>query len=106
MDEKRQYPRLSLKYPVFYHLPKSGDSCFSVLNDLSIGGLKLVTEDLLAVNDTVDFKIMIGDDVIDGKGKVVWNEYSPFVENRRAGVEFIEMKSQSKAVLSHFLYSN
>ncbi len=105
MKEKRKYPRIKIRFPIYCHRVESCSSFYSVFEDISKGGLQLIAEELLAINESVKFKIKFLGEIISGQGKVVWCRSSSNSSKQIAGVKFTRMESRSRQYLSDFLFN-
>jgi len=91
--------------PVVYSILKSERSSYSVINDISLGGLNLTSEETLVADESLKIVVYLADDVLDCEGKVVWQNVLPDTEKFQAGIQFIHMNSPTKKKLSNFLQS-
>lgn len=78
---------------------------YSVVHDLSHGGMKLVAESAVELDEDVNVDINFIDKKVSGKGKVKWCSKSDTSNGDRysIGVEFTDMDETSKAMLENFI---
>jgi len=78
----------------------------SVAFDLSVGGIRLRTEDFLPVNSRVLIRFSCSDNrVVNLNGRVAWIQKVPHSEIYQAGLEFGESEQDlfSQAILNDFV---
>ena len=103
MEEKRRQERIRISFPVRCEGLKSRKTFYTVFKDISTGGLKVISEEFLAVNKSIKFEINLIDTLIRGKGKIVWCNPQTFADRYWAGIQFTEIGQGAKKVLSEFL---
>lgn len=103
MKEKRTHPRLSLLYPIQCHGLKSTTSFYTVFEDISKVGLRLLTEELLAINESFKFTINLVGKKIKGEGKIMWRKSFQNEKGHIVGVKFTKIEPKNQRVLSDFL---
>jgi hypothetical protein len=103
MKEKRKHPRLNLLYPIHCHSLKSSTSFYSEFENISNEGLKLVTDDLLDINESIKFEINLVGKSVKGEGKIVWHKSFQNKKRYTAGVKFTKLEPTNQRFLSKFL---
>jgi len=103
MKEKRKHPRLDLLHPIHCHDLKSSTSFYAIFENISKEGLKLITDDIRAINEYIKFTITLVGKSIKGEGKIVWCESLQNGKKFTAGVRFTKIEPKNKSFLSKFL---
>ena len=103
MEEKRKYPRVRISFPVRCEGLPTRKSFYTVFKDISSGGLKVISEEFMAVNKSIKFEINLINTLIRGKGKVAWCNPQSFADRYWAGIEFTEIGPSAQKALSEFL---
>lgn len=103
MKEKRKHPRLSLLFPIHCHSLKSTTSFYTVFEDISKEGLRLIAEDLLAINESIKFTISLVGKSIKGEGKIMWCKSFQNEKRHIVGVKFTKIGPKNQRFLSEFL---
>ncbi len=103
MKEKRNHPRLSLLLPIHYHSLKSITSFYTVIEDISKEGLRLIAEDLLAINESIKFTLTLVGKSIKGEGKIMWRKSFKNEKRHIVGVKFTKIEPKNQKFLSEFL---
>jgi len=103
MEEKRVHPRIKISFPVRCEDLASHRPFYTVFKDISEGGIKLICEDFLAINKFLKFEINLINNLIRGRGKIVWCNSQPFSERYLVGIQFTEMDARAQNILSKFL---
>jgi hypothetical protein len=97
---RRIFPRTVVHRIVSY---KHGGRRFLTLTlDLGLGGMKIGTHSDLSKDESLEFKLMLGDDCVRVKGRVVYSSY--LSDNRSiSGIEFIELSADDHIALQEHL---
>ncbi|MFC1514352.1 PilZ domain-containing protein [Candidatus Omnitrophota bacterium] len=103
MDEKRKQQRVKISFPVRCEGLDSRRGFYTVFKDISVGGLKVISEEFLAVNKAIKFEINLINTLVKGKGKVVWCNPQSFADRYFVGLEFTEIGPSAQKTLSDFL---
>ena len=103
MEDKRKFPRVNISFPIRCEGIKSRKDFYTVFKDISKGGVKLISNQFLALNKQLKFEINLIDKFIQGKGRVAWCNALPYSERYTAGIEFTEINSRNEKELSDFL---
>lgn len=101
---RRRYLRVEFPYTIHIYSTQ-GKPISTYTEDISSGGVRVVTQQKLHLSDIVDLKIYIGDEFIRSKGKVVWikEKSSPVLEGvlfYSAGIEFVGLSKNDSALLA------
>jgi len=67
-----------------------------------MGGMKIKTHYTLPENEHLSIKVVLGDNVIWSKGKVVYSKSAPD-KQAVSGIQFIELSPQDSALLQGYL---
>ena len=103
MEEKRKFERVRISFPVRCEGLQSHKPFYTVFKDISEGGLKLISEEFLAVNKFVKFEINLINNLVRGKGKIVWCNPQAYTDRYWVGLEFTEIGTGAQKTLSDFL---
>jgi len=84
---------------------KSNNPFYTVIKDVSEGGIRMVAETQLAIDTELDIDINLINDRVRGTGKVKW--CSEKAENGRfcVGVQFADLNEEQLAKLHSFLHN-
>jgi c-di-GMP-binding flagellar brake protein YcgR len=93
MNDRRRFVRVSL--PMFYR-PARLRSPRHAARDVSRGGLRVLTDDPLAVGTTLEIELFLPDDTsVTVEVRVVWlQELSTDAARFEAGLEFLQMEPE------------
>lgn len=103
MAEKRKYPRINVSFPVECSVLPQRKYFYTVSRDLSLGGVKILSNIFLPKNDSFKLTINLIDKTLDVKAKVAWCNSERMIDRYSAGLEFIEINQTSHRGLSSFL---
>lgn len=112
MDERRKFVRLNFDVDVAWKKIPPLDSSNPHRNsakNISEGGICLITNEPVAVGDTLDLVIKLpAQNVINAQGKVVWaSEFEVIGATREkkydAGVEFIQIRENEQEEIKKFV---
>lgn len=103
MVENRKFPRIGVSFPVECRFLPARKYFYTVSKDLSLGGVKIVSNCFLPKNDKIKVSINLIDNMLDLKAKVAWCNQERMSERFSAGLEFIETDEPSKKKLFSFL---
>ena len=103
MKDKRKHPRLRLLHPIQCQSLKSRTSFYTTFENISKEGLRLITDDILTLNENIKFTIILVGKSIKGEGKIVWRKSSQDGKRNTEGVRITEIEPESQKFLSNFL---
>ncbi|MBU1121265.1 MAG: PilZ domain-containing protein [Candidatus Omnitrophica bacterium] len=103
MSERRIASRVNVSFPVECNSLSDKSYFYTVSKDLSMSGVKILTNDFLSKNDSVKVKINLIDQVVGVKAKVVWCNKERIADRYCAGLEFVEINNLNKDALEQFL---
>ena len=103
MAENRKFPRAGISFPIECRPLPEKNYFYTVSKDLSLGGVKIISNQFLPKNDTLKVSINLIDKVLDLKAKVAWCNQERMSDRYSAGLEFVETSEQSKEKLISFL---
>ncbi len=106
MEEKRKHSRINSKHLLNYlYFEGNGDNATQGMGrtlNVSESGILLETHTLLEVENTVSLTIGIEEDVVDIKGRIIYNK-----KNQRgmfeAGIEFFDMQNETRNILKQYI---
>lgn len=102
-EDKREHPRIRISFPVRCEDLTSHRPFYTVFKDISVGGIKLISEQFLAVNKFLKVEINLINSIVRGRAKIVWCNNQPYSERYLVGIKFTEMDTHTKLALSSFL---
>jgi hypothetical protein len=102
MDDKRRFPRLNL--PMFYRFARNVEATRPAQN-VSIGGIKVETDDDLAVDTRLELDLFLPDgEPLSVDVRVVWVRELHGQDSRyEAGLEFLPMHEERRTRLERCL---
>lgn len=103
MDEKRKYFRHQLAFPVECQQMNSPQYSCTVTKDLSLGGVKIISDDFIPKGNTLKLKLNLIKRVFNFKTKVAWCNRERFSDRYYLGCEFIEIPYFYKSQYRKFL---
>ncbi len=103
MNEKRKHSRLILKFPLFCSCTTSKVSFYSAFENISLGGMLLVNNRFISLNESIEITIVFPGRTVRCEGKLVWLKNLPDWEDKKAGVEFTSLDSQSRDFIADFI---
>lgn len=103
MKEKRKHTRLRIRFPLFCYCLTSKASFFSAFEDISIGGMCLIGNGYLTLNERMEFKIKFPGRTVSCKGTIVWNKELRDSKDMKAGVEFTNLGSKNQKYIDEFI---
>lgn len=63
----------------------------------------LVNNRFLSLNEPMEITIVFPGRTVGCEGKIVWLKYLPYWEDKKAGVEFTSLDSQSRDYIADFI---
>jgi len=75
----------------------------AVINNISLAGCRIITEEPLFFNDIIDMIFKIDKDNIKAKGRIVRKIYPVKIGNSENGVKFIKFENPGKKILKDYL---
>jgi c-di-GMP-binding flagellar brake protein YcgR len=103
MKEKRQFSRVNISFPVEYKHGALKDYAYTVSKDLSVGGVKILSDSFIPKNNLLKVNINIIDKVLQMDAKTVWCSREKTFKRYSVGLRFIDTTELSKKALSRFL---
>jgi len=100
IDEKRKNSRSLVSFPVECNILPGKEYFYTVSKDLSVGGVRILSDDFLPKNNCLKLNINLIDKVLGMKAKVVWCNKERASERYSAGLEFVEIAEESKNYLN------
>lgn len=102
-QNRRRFVREDFPYTI-HIFSSAGRPISTYTDDISTGGVKVVTQQNLALKDLVDLKIYIGDDFVRCKGTIAWvrEKINPVLEGVKfynAGIEFVDLNPRESEVV-------
>ncbi len=101
--ERRQFPRIKAPVVFRYKSPLSGPT---VATDISRGGLRMYSDELLEVGKELSLDILLDEKTtVSFHGRVVWKKrLGPrFSANYDIGIEFLDITEEQQKLLGGYL---
>ncbi len=103
MQDRRKYPRVDISFPVECDILPRGGYFYTVSKDLSLGGLKIISNKFLPRNDAFKITINLIEKVVSLKARVAWCNETRASDTYYAGLEFIGENRASQNEILRFL---
>ena len=105
--EGRRFTRVPFKRAVRFSTPSSPRSDAHIAQDLSQGGLRMLSSEFIPVHSLLSIQIQLKERerVMDVQGRVVWVRYNPMTETYQMGLEFVRDAAFQRAMISEFIRS-
>ncbi len=105
--EGRRFTRVPFKRAVRFCAFNSEKSDSHIAQDLSQGGLRMLSSEFIPVHTLVNIQLQLKDreKVIDLEGHVVWVRYNPMTETYQMGLEFADDAAFQRVMISEFIQS-
>ncbi len=105
MRDKRQHSRIGVSFPIECKALPSRDYFYTVSKNLSLGGVRILSNTFLPKDDHLKLSINLIDKILSFTAKVAWCNKERLSERYTTGLEFIETSELAKNDLSAFLNS-
>lgn len=99
-EDKRKNLRSLISFPIECSILPSKEYFYTVTKDLSVGGVRILSDDFLSKNNCLKLNINLIDKVLGVKAKVVWCNKERVSDRYSAGLEFVEMPEENKTYLN------
>ncbi|RLC33489.1 MAG: hypothetical protein DRZ76_04270 [Candidatus Nealsonbacteria bacterium] len=103
MEERRQYPRIGISFPVECKTLPSKNFSYTVSKDLSLGGVRVFTTNAIPKGRVIKVNINLIDEVLNLKAKVIWCNKERIANRYSMGLLFVEATNTVKEKLFQFL---
>lgn len=103
MEERRQYPRIGISFPVECEAPATKNFSYTVSKDLSLGGVRVFAANSVPKGRIVKVNINLIDEVLNLKAKVIWCNKERIANRYSMGLLFVEATNTVKEKLFEFL---
>jgi len=103
LQEKRLFPRVKLRAPVYYQARGNPAGGSTLSDDISLGGVALTVDNFFPTETVIGIKIYVLARVIQPIGKVVWLTGKPHSAKYRMGIKFLEFDPREKEYLSDYI---
>ncbi len=101
--EKRKFPRINAKFPIRYQIKRGGFFASALTDNVSLAGARLNVDRFFPQGINLNLELNILSKVINSVGKVIWVKALPDSKRYQMGVEFIDINSQDKILLSDYI---
>lgn len=106
-EEKRKGPRFKIAASVEYRMLRGSPEVKknSIINDISIGGVRFITDEFLALTArmVVDIALPVPERPVSAVSKIAWIRKLPNGDKYEIGNQFLEMSRGDKERLSNYL---
>jgi c-di-GMP-binding flagellar brake protein YcgR len=105
--EGRRFARVPFRRSVRFSMPHRERVDSHMAQDLSQGGLRMLSSEFIPVHSLVNIQIQLKDreKVMDVQGQVVWVRYNPMTETYQMGLQFADNAAFQRAMISEFIQS-
>lgn len=97
---RRSHPRYPVQKIASYHY--GGKSLLTLTLDLGLGGMKIKTHQHLCEDERLIFKLVLGRDSIQLKGRIVYSLLLPDKQSV-SGVQFLDVSEANRSLLEDCL---
>ena len=99
--EQRRFPRFNYSIPIKYRPQTQPASTYTVTRDLSVGGLKLLTNNFIPRGTEVQLEVEFPHlDLINTQGTVVWSNRINHSEQYLSGIRFTALDETNRKNIS------
>jgi len=103
IKEKRQFRRVSAKFPIRYQIRRGGFFASGLTENLSLTGARLNADRFFPQGINLNLELNILSKVINPVGRVVWSQPRAHSNRYQMGIEFIEINPQDKNYLTDYV---
>lgn len=103
MQDRRKYPRVDISFPVECDTLPRGNYFYTVSKDLSLGGVKIISNKFFPRNEPLKITINLIEKVVSLKARVAWCNETRAVDTYFVGLEFIGENRTSQSEILRFL---
>jgi hypothetical protein len=103
IKEKRQFRRISAKFPIRYRIRRGGFFASALTENLSLSGTRLNADRFFPQGLNLNLELNILSKIINPVGKVVWSQPLPHSNRYKMGIQFIEINPQDKNYLTDYV---
>ncbi|MBN2482585.1 MAG: PilZ domain-containing protein [Candidatus Omnitrophica bacterium] len=102
--ERRQENRIGISFPVECTLlPDRKKVFYTVSRDLSMGGVRILTEDFVSPGQDIKLSINLINALAEVKAQVAWCNKRSYSEQYYVGLKFDEINEKNKSNLGKFI---
>ncbi|MBU2541200.1 MAG: PilZ domain-containing protein [Candidatus Omnitrophica bacterium] len=103
--ERRKHKRLNKRFPVHFRIKTTNKYGDTLSCDVSGGGIRVMIQNFIAPKTDFMLEFSINDffQIISAVGKVVWTKKVPHSDRYQLGIEFKEIPSKVKEVITQFI---
>ncbi|HRZ14810.1 MAG TPA: PilZ domain-containing protein [Candidatus Omnitrophota bacterium] len=102
-SDQRLFPRVKLKEPLHYRTRGVSDYNYTLLEDISLGGLAFLNSRYMPPQTQLTMEIKLLSKVLRPIGKVVWTSPVSHSDRFKTGISFIEFDDNEKKFLSEYI---
>lgn len=103
MREKRKYSRVNVSFPIECKTLPSRKYSYTVSKDLSLGGVKILANDIIPKDDRLKLSVNLIKNVLNLTARVAWCSKERLSDRYLAGLEFLDLNLAAKKMLADFL---
>jgi len=101
--ENRRFARINLHVPVRFQVRGHTEANSGLSDDLSQGGLSLISDGFLATSATLMLEIGLPLHLLRPIGRVAWSQPLPRSNKNRLGIEFLEIDRRERNYLGEYI---
>ena len=102
-NERRENPRIGISFPVACKTLPSRRYFYTVSKDLSLMGVRILSNDFLPKNDFIKLNINLINKILNLKARIIWCSRERVSDRYLAGLEFVEIGDLDRQNLSEFI---
>jgi hypothetical protein len=102
-QEKRLFPRVRLKAPVFYQVRGAPDGESTLSEDISVGGIAISDDNFVPIDTLMGLKIYVLSRVIAPIGRIAWISSQAHSGKFKMGIQFMELGQLEKEYLTDYI---
>ncbi|PIQ89562.1 MAG: hypothetical protein COV72_02760 [Candidatus Omnitrophica bacterium CG11_big_fil_rev_8_21_14_0_20_42_13] len=104
IPNKRRFPRFNYSIPVKYQLRNELIPFYTVTRDISVGGLKILTNKFIPPNTDISIEVKLTSErIINAKTKVAWSNRIEHSEQYLSGLKFFEINPDDRQNVSELV---
>ncbi len=103
MYDKRKNPRVDVSFPVECKTLPSRSYFYTVSKDLSVGGVRILSNDFLPRENVLRVSVNCVNRVFDLTARVVWCNKERAIDRYIVGLQFTEINEDDSRELADFL---
>lgn len=102
-ENRRQFPRLKMSYPVRFEVVGQPLMANAISNNLSLGGAGLINNRFLPPRTQLKVQISLPSRILNSTARVAWSAPMARSDRYSTGVEFTDIDQKDKKYLEDFI---